>query len=638
MQKKLLKPLLSGDYAGPKLGGKKYIVSADIQQMGSTFILRATVFTGESGHPYLTVFCSHEAFISWSYREKKWSDAMLDKYSVIGYEWSQKDYQYHRQQMKKYTYDTPVSMQAGAAFIGGADDTLSLIDDFQHHIRDAATMKRHEAQRRKIDDLMAQARPLPKHFQKWVDRIPLAKSRYLYYRRKGQRIQGYCTACGSDIVMSAAGVKHNQPGICPHCHKKITFKAEGISKNVMDEARAEYVQRISGGRLMVREIDITKSYRKDYRHPEYSFYEGSRHIIFPNGHKEKYIPNHNIAWLGEWKKKSDKFEYFAWLYTPNLHLVLKGTSWQYCGIEKYAKQTCAFAVAWYLAESIKYPCLEYLSKMGLSQLLDEEYASSHSHTTVNWDGKNLCDVLKIRQNLIPLAVKMNVSSEKLAMLQLVSETGISVDMENLQWFIEQRLHWHKNELLYLFRHMTPWKIRKYASKVVGQGSERNIGNIIGDWCDYLRNAELLGYNLHKNAILFPRDLEKAHDKVMKLVKVKKDTIVDEKLRGLCKELSSLYGFRNGDYIVRAPSCLKDLLIEGERQENCVAGYAARVARQETVVLFIRRVEAPDEPFVTVEVRGGHVIQMRGFKNSTPEKAVLDFVEAWKKKVLEKAAA
>lgn len=78
MQKKLLKSLLPGDYAGPKIGSKKYIVSADIQQLGSTSILRATVFTGESGHPYFTVFCSHEAFVSWNHREKKWSDAMLD--------------------------------------------------------------------------------------------------------------------------------------------------------------------------------------------------------------------------------------------------------------------------------------------------------------------------------------------------------------------------------------------------------------------------------------------------------------------------------------------------------------------------------------------------------------------------------
>lgn len=112
-------------------------------------------------------------------------------------------------------------------------------------------------------------------------------------------------------------------------------------------------------------------------------------------------------------------------------------------------------------------------------------------------------------------------------------------------------------------------------------------------------------------------------------------MVAQKLRQLCKELSSLYGFRYGDYIVRAPSCLKDMLIEGERQQNCVAGYAARMARQETVVLFIRRADRPDDPSVTVEVRNGHVQQVRAYNNQDPEQDVLDFVEVWKRKVLER---
>lgn len=614
-----------------------FLVHAEIQKNGT--VLQTDVYDGISGAPLYSVFATSEDFIMWEYDKQHWSEAMLRKRGFFEshYEWDKRERKNDAYLKREYRFDTEESILCGSRFFNWTGmDTVHALARHQQFVRAAKLEISHRAKRKAIDRVMDQARPLPATFQAWVDRVPLQNSRYIYYKRQGKQARGYCTVCDADVIIPAGQARHNQPGICPHCHQKITFKATGISKHIQDFVRVEYVQRVDGNSLMIREFDITKEYGEDYRHPEYFQYEGSRHIIHPDGSREKYLPNGCIYdWLGDWKKRSSSDEFFAWLYTPNLHVVLKGTPWQYSGIADYAKKTRAFAATWYFADCLKRPCLEYLAKMGFLKLLDERYAQSYFYgNAVNWDGKTLRDVLKIRKGLIRLAVQKNVSSEELHVLQLVTDAGISAEPENLEWLTQNDLYPHKDEIVYLLRHMTFWKIRKYSGKVAGYNGRCSTGDIIGDWCDYLHNADLLGYDLSKNATLFPKDLKKAHDKAMKLVKVKKDSVVDAKLRNLCKELSSLYGFRDSDYIVRAPSCLKDLLIEGERQQNCVAGYAPRVARQETVVLFIRKADAPDEPFVTVEVRNGHVVQVRGYGNSTPQQPVLDFVEAWKRKVLE----
>lgn len=613
----------------------RYAVKADIFTADGKTILRTTIFSADNGMPIYCIFCSKTDFITWDYKAGKWSEAIIDKFSVTGYEWIKLQGQYHTREVKRYTYADQDSVKIGSAFFCSSDDTVSLIEKFERGIRDAATSKRHETQRNYIGNIMSQARPLPKHFSEWVDRVPLAKSRYLYYKRQGKTAHGYCTVCGKDVILSEADARHNKPAVCPNCHAELTCKAIGMSRHITDMVRVEYIQRIRGSALMVREIDITKEYDGHYRNPEYTFYEGSRHIVYADGRREKYIPNHNTFWLGEWRPYSKDFEYYATLYTPGLLPVIKSTTWQYSAISLYAKYRPAFAVAYYLSDSVTHPCIEYFCKIGLMKLLDERqgFHDYLYNNHVNWDGKTLREALKIRNDLIQKAAYMNISSDELEVMQFATEADIYPDDQQVEWLSKRNILWRKSELLFLLSHMTLFKIQKYAEKVQMRLGGENIGQIIGDWSDYLHNADLLGYNLHSNAILFPNDLKKAHDKLMKLSKAKKDKIVDEKLKQLSDEMSRLYGFRNGDYIVQAPSCFKDLLVEGEKLKHCVASYAQKMAMKETVILFVRRADAPDEPFVTVEVRNGHVLQVRGFKNHDPEPEVMNFVGMWEKKKL-----
>lgn len=60
-------------------------------------------------------------------------------------------------------------------------------------------------------------------------------------------------------------------------------------------------------------------------------------------------------------------------------------------------------------------------------------------------------------------------------------------------------------------------------------------------------------------------------------------------------------FEGEDYLVRIPELPQDLIWESEELHHCVRTYVDRVIEGRTQICFLRRREAPDIPFVTMEI-------------------------------------
>lgn len=97
-----------------------------------------------------------------------------------------------------------------------------------------------------------------------------------------------------------------------------------------------------------------------------------------------------------------------------------------------------------------------------------------------------------------------------------------------------------------------------------------------------------------------------------------------------------YGKENDEFIITAPSIPAELTTEGSRLGHCVGSYLRRVATSSTTILFLRRKEAPDTPFYTIEIEGDEknkyprCIQIHGLGNrwlgNNPE--AIPFVKEW----------
>lgn len=79
-------------------------------------------------------------------------------------------------------------------------------------------------------------------------------------------------------------------------------------------------------------------------------------------------------------------------------------------------------------------------------------------------------------------------------------------------------------------------------------------------------------------------------------------------------------------IARSPN---DLIREGEALDHCVGrmNYDQRFVREESLIFFVRNIDSPYVPFVTVEysLTSHKVLQCYGDHDSKPSNSVMEFV-------------
>ena len=80
------------------------------------------------------------------------------------------------------------------------------------------------------------------------------------------------------------------------------------------------------------------------------------------------------------------------------------------------------------------------------------------------------------------------------------------------------------------------------------------------------------------------------------------------------------------FIAQSPA---ELVKEGNALSHCVGhnGYDKKMAKQESLIFFVRKIEELDKPFVTLEysLKSKKVLQCYAYKNTKPEEKVLEFV-------------
>lgn len=153
----------------------------------------------------------------------------------------------------------------------------------------------------------------------------------------------------------------------------------------------------------------------------------------------------------------------------------------------------------------------------------------------------------------------------------------------------------------------------------------------GIYLDYLRECKRLGYDMKNKKVLFPADLQAAHEETSEKVKIQADS---KKKVAFKESTDKIYGrpaYREEKLLIRAAQSPEELSKESAALHHCVRTYVDRVARGECVILFIRKTESPDKPYFTLELSpDGKIIQCRGDHNCAYPEDVKEFLERWKK--------
>src|SRR5699024_5302898 len=84
----------------------------------------------------------------------------------------------------------------------------------------------------------------------------------------------------------------------------------------------------------------------------------------------------------------------------------------------------------------------------------------------------------------------------------------------------------------------------------------------------------------------------------------------------------------GAYDFILPKKIGDIVQEGKQMHNCVGTYVERHKSGNTTIVFIRKKEAPEKSFCTMEYKAGQIVQLRAKYNENPPEEVQEVAQQW----------
>lgn len=480
-------------------------------------------------------------------------------------------------------------------------------------------------------------------------------SRYIFTIRKGKQQYGYCTHCNNEFETDR--FIHNEKEVCPICGSECTVKASGRGRqNMVDEVYFTYYDKslIKPGVITARGIYAVRDYRADYKNVE-TQYKDAALYIFEMG--DSVMLSRYVAYT-TWRKDFFYFDIGPWCLSKkvgnmygrdhiaslnvavdysrtSIKTAVKNTPFQYSTWEKF---NVLDMVTFFNLYS-KYPCIEYITKLGFDYLIDEKLDGSRTYSAINWRGNSILKVMRLnKQDLKKLrdySKTKRVSFCFLRLMQLSAKDESNLSLDEIAE-IENSYGYYVKELEKILKYTSLRSANNYIRKQFKKYDKHyyNVSQALLTWRDYIADCQKLQLDLTRESVLFPKNLYTAHQNTIKQIKIRANKELDKKIRAAQKDLYKKYYFEHQGLIIRPAHDSGELIDEGRVLNHCVGTYAEKYAQGEDSLLFIRKISDPDKPYYTVELRKNVVIQVRGLRNCSPNEDVEQFIEAFKAEKLQ----
>lgn len=158
--------------------------------------------------------------------------------------------------------------------------------------------------------------------------------------------------------------------------------------------------------------------------------------------------------------------------------------------------------------------------------------------------------------------------------------------------------------------------------------------------DYWNMARRAGLDLRDEHVQLPKSLKREHERLVEAERIarneeekrRKQAEIEKRRPAFEKAVAPLeaWSWEDGGICIRPVHTEQELIDEGSVLHHCVGGYGPTVAKGESCIFFIRRADAPDKPWFTlqVELKTVKELQNHGMRNCAPTKEVQEFVNRW----------
>lgn len=150
------------------------------------------------------------------------------------------------------------------------------------------------------------------------------------------------------------------------------------------------------------------------------------------------------------------------------------------------------------------------------------------------------------------------------------------------------------------------------------------------YMDYLHMLEELDTPLNDDTVLYPENLQVAHDNAVNTLNLLKSEIEEKEYEERKKQIK-VFEAEIDDLLFLTPHSLQEIVQEGSILHHCVGSqrYLEQHKQGATTIVFIRKKEEPNLPYFTLEYRNQQVTQIQGKCNrqEVPEK-IKQAVRQW----------
>lgn len=312
---------------------------------------------------------------------------------------------------------------------------------------------------------------------------------------------------------------------------------------------------------------------------------------------------------------------------------LPKTALKYCAIDQYMAEK-SYGGEWqdgvygwdavgYLLEAARHPQVEMLTKLGHIDVVEELIWREAHRQTLNWRAKRPNEFFRMTKAEYKQFRAANGTLAELEQWRRMKQFNIALT----EYFTEKSRVGDVYTCVELAQ-ICGVSLHTAASYVAKNGGE------IGTWKDYINAAQKLDYDLTRRDVAMPKDLQRRHDQATAAVYVTENEKKSEQYAK--KRLPTLrrkYEFTFDGLTIIVPKTGAEIIAEGKAMKHCVGGYADRHLLGKTTILFLRREEKSEKPFVTIEMNGEKLVQARGYMNdidtnTTPQTRHPAFFAAW----------
>lgn len=495
---------------------------------------------------------------------------------------------------------------------------------------------------------------------------------------KGVRVN--CTACGGSAIESYVpgpscsayapapfgfynsrwqeAVISGQDTLCPVCGAKVKARHIGSMPNgIQDEAWGMTIGKVEDklvlfGWLFRRFVD--KEAKVVFSALPYEAYVvEEKKIVRLMGYRRCIS---SVQLFGHWEQRKQYLD--NWGIAPRImpwqKELLEGTTAEKSKLDRYLKtaETAPYPVT-YLKLWQKRPQIENLIVQGAGKIvadLIDKGASRYSYErakacpelkVINWKEKRPAQMLGLNRDEMRHLVQEKWTSAEWAVYKTIrAEEAFHLpeDMESIRG-----IGVYNAEGLVNMKTLRGGQPIMRCVRYILRQAQRQKGAVkidTGYLRDYWNMAVRVGEDLADAAIRFPKDLVRAHDRL-----VEETGRIDAEIETKKRELEiakraekfaertqrlALYSWESADIMIRPAKDEQELIYEGKMLSHCVARYAASVASGGTAIFLIRKKNEPDKPWFTLELdeKTLTVRQNRGRCNCARTKEIEEFEASW----------